>query len=108
MHAWADSSTRAVAGMISLFTVAGRVIRGEFGVLSEAFGNERSGVGVVLRVHVHAPGVDYNYAAFGQEFAVDPVVWSVFNSLTLRNLGDLMFNGHASDHIRYRYISTSL
>ena len=74
VHAWADSSTRAVAIVVSLLPVAGCVFRREFFMISKALGNERGRVVVGLRVHVDAPRVDYNYGAFGQELAVDPVV----------------------------------
>ena len=82
VHARADATAGAVAVMVSALPVPGRVLRCKFLVRGIPLGDEGRGVFVGVRVHVHAPCVDDDYGAFGEEFPIDPVVCQPVNLIS--------------------------
>ena len=74
VDAGTDAATDAVAVVVAGFPFAGRIFGGESRVVGVAIWVEGCGVGNEVGVEVHAPGVDDDDGAFGEEFAVDPVV----------------------------------
>lgn len=75
MDAGANASTDPVAVVIAVLPSARDILGGQRGVVGEALGHESSGIMFLARIHVQSPGVDDDHGAFGDKFAVDPVIY---------------------------------
>lgn len=80
-----DTRTEATTGSVAVM-VAGAVIwfvhvfvcEGDFFVDVESVWVEEFGVGIVVFVVVEAPDIDDQGCAFGEEFSINPFIYSIY------------------------------
>ena len=74
VDARAYPAPNAVAIMVTALPCSRDIIGSQLKMIGEALGDESSWVIRLGWIHVHPPSIDHHYRAFGEEFAINPVV----------------------------------